>query len=112
MEIGNKVSINDYVYINGIGGVQIGDNVALSAGCMLISTKLDSKVFALTRVYVNAPIRIGSNVQIGAGAIVLSGVSVCDNVIIGAGSVVSKSIKVPGVYIGTPAFRMRGFDTK
>lgn len=112
VEIGNKVSINDYVYINGAGGVRIGDNVALSTGCKLISTQLNSEVFASKREYISAMIYVGSNVQVGAGAIILPGVSVCDDVIIGAGSIVSKSIKLPGIYVGIPASCIKGFNIK
>lgn len=112
VEIGSGVSINDHVYINGAGGVKIGNNVALSAGCMLISTKFNSEVFVRFREYCNSPINIGNNVQIGAGSIILAGVSVCDNVIVGAGSVVSKSIEIPGVYVGAPVTQIRSFENK
>lgn len=50
-----------------------------------------------------APVKIGNNVFIGRGSIILCGVTVCDNVIIGAGSVVSASLNEPGVYAGSPA---------
>ena len=107
--LGDHVSINDYVYINGAGGVIIGDNVALSAGCKIISTKLDSSCFVDKRKYINEKIVIGNNVQIGANAVVLPGVTICDNVIVGAGAIVTKSIKKEGVYIGTPAICLRPF---
>lgn len=49
------------------------------------------------------PIRIGNNVFIGWGSIVLPGVRVGDNVIIGAGSVVTKDIPSNVVAAGNPA---------
>lgn len=103
VSIGSHVSINDYVYINGAGKVSIGNNVSLSAGCKIISTKLDSKNFASGGRHINKKIIIGNNVHIGAGAIVLPGVCICDNVMIGAGAVVSRSINISGVYVGVPA---------
>ena len=39
-----------------------------------------------------APVRIGSNVWIGGGAIIMPGVTISDNVVIGAGSVVTRDI--------------------
>ena len=49
------------------------------------------------------PIRIGSNVFIGYGSIILPGVTIGDNVVIGAGSVVSKNIPSDVVVAGVPA---------
>jgi len=40
----------------------------------------------------NMPVRIGSNCWLGAGVIVLPGVTIADNTVIGAGSVVTKDI--------------------
>lgn len=49
------------------------------------------------------PIRIGKGVFIGAGAILLEGVSIGDHAIIGAGSVVTKSIPSLNIAVGNPA---------
>jgi maltose O-acetyltransferase len=49
------------------------------------------------------PVRIGRNVWIGAGAIILPGVSIGDDALIGAGSVVTRDVP-PGVTAsGNPA---------
>ena len=50
----------------------------------------------------NQPIHIGRNCWIGAGAILLPGVSVGDNSVIGAGSVVTKDIPANVVAAGVP----------
>lgn len=49
------------------------------------------------------PIRIGSGVWIGGGAIVLPGVSIGDGAVIGAGSVVTRDVPSDSVAIGNPA---------
>lgn len=49
-----------------------------------------------------APVRIGSNVWIGGGAIIMPGVTIGDNVVIGAGSVVTKSIPDNVIAYGNP----------
>lgn len=46
---------------------------------------------------------IGNRVFIGAGSIILPGVSIGDDVIIGAGSVVTGSVESNSVYAGNPA---------
>ena len=50
----------------------------------------------------NMPIRIGNNVWLGAGVIVMPGVTIGDNSVIGAGSVVTKDIPSGVVAFGTP----------
>ena len=55
----------------------------------------------------NAPVRIGRNCWIGAGAVVLPGVTVGDNGVIGAGSVVTKDIPSNVVAVGNPCRVLR-----
>ncbi|USR78986.1 sugar O-acetyltransferase [Arcanobacterium pinnipediorum] len=50
-----------------------------------------------------SPIHIGDNVWLGAGVIVLPGVTIGDNTVIGAGSVVTKDIPANVVALGSPA---------
>lgn len=49
-----------------------------------------------------APVKIGNNVWIGGGTIILPGVIIGDNVVIGAGSVVTKNIPSDSVAVGNP----------
>ena len=53
------------------------------------------------------PIRIGNNVWLGGGAIVLAGVTIGDDAVIGAGSVVTRDVPAGAVVVGNPA-RARG----
>lgn len=55
----------------------------------------------------NAPVKIGKNCWIGAGALILPGVTVGDNVVIGAGSVVTKDLPSDVVAVGNPCRVMR-----
>ncbi len=55
----------------------------------------------------NASVRIGKNCWIGAGAILLPGVTVGDDTVIGAGSVVTKDIPSGVVAVGTPCRVLR-----
>lgn len=48
------------------------------------------------------PIHIGENCWLGAGVIVVPGVTIGDNVVIGASSVVTKDIPSNSVAMGTP----------
>lgn len=55
----------------------------------------------------NAQVHIGKNCWLGAGVIVLPGVTIGDNVVIGAGSVVTKDLPSNVVAIGNPCKVLR-----
>lgn len=55
----------------------------------------------------NIPVHIGKNCWIGAGAIILPGVTIGDNSVIGAGSVVTKDIPANVVAVGNPCRVLR-----
>lgn len=50
-----------------------------------------------------APVRVGENVFIGAGALVLPGVTIADWVVVGAGAVVTKDVPAFAIAVGNPA---------
>lgn len=50
-----------------------------------------------------APVKIGDNVYIGTGAMIMPGVTIGSNVIIGAGAIVSRDIPDNCVAVGVPA---------
>ncbi len=55
----------------------------------------------------NLPIRIGRNCWLGAGVIVVPGVTIGDDTVIGAGSVVTKDIPANVVAVGNPCHVLR-----
>ena len=55
----------------------------------------------------NAAVHIGKNCWIGAGALIMPGVTIGDNTVIGAGSVVTKDIPAGVVAVGNPCRVMR-----
>ncbi len=55
----------------------------------------------------NAPVHIGQNCWIGAGALIMPGVTIGDHVVIGAGSVVNKDIPDGVVAVGNPCRVLR-----
>lgn len=59
----------------------------------------------------NMPIHIGENCWLGAGVIVVPGVTIGDNVVIGASSVVTKDIPSNSVAMGTPCRVVRQINT-
>ncbi len=55
----------------------------------------------------NAPVHIGRNCWIGAGVIIVPGITIGDNVVIGAGSVVTKDIPDNVIAVGNPCKVLR-----
>ena len=55
----------------------------------------------------NAPVRIGKRCWIGAGALILPGVTIGDGTVIGAGSVVTRDIPAGVVAVGNPCRVLR-----
>ena len=60
----------------------------------------------------NAAVHIGKNCWIGAGALIMPGVTIGDNTVIGAGSVVTKDIPAGVVAVGNPCRVMREIGEK
>ncbi len=60
----------------------------------------------------NAPVRIGKNCWIGAGALIMPGITIGDNSVIGAGSVVTKDIPANVVAVGNPCRVLREIGEK
>lgn len=79
-----------------------GPNVTLATAGHPILPKLRER-----GLQYNMPIHIGKNCWIGAGAIILPGITIGDNAVIGAGSVVTKDIPSDVVAVGNPCRVLR-----
>ncbi len=108
--IGRNVAVNHGVYIQGHDCVTIGDNVVLSPRCMILDSGLSVDDVSLgkeRKEHIKTMTNIGHNVWVGAGAIILPGVSLGDNCVVGAGSVVTRSFPASSLVAGNPARVLR-----
>ena len=80
----------------------LGPNVVIATAGHPILPELREKAYQY-----NMPVRIGRNCWIGAGAILLPGVTIGDNVVVGAGSVVTKDLPSGVVAVGNPCRVLR-----
>lgn len=99
--IGKNSVINQECLIDNRGGIEIGENVTLGHRVLLVSS--DHDIHSDDFQGRNRPICVGNHVFIGAGAIVLGGVSMQDGSVLGAGSVLTKDTGANEVFIGVPA---------
>lgn len=85
----------------------IGSNVTLAAAGHPILPELREAGYQF-----NLPVRIGRNCWLGAGVIVVPGVTIGDNVVIGAGSIVTHDLPSDVVAAGNPCRVLRPLDER
>ncbi len=88
--------------------ISIGDNSTLGPRVTVLAHDASTRRhIGFTKI---GRVIIGKNVFVGAGAIILPGVTVGDNSIIGAGSVVTKDVPAGTVVAGAPAVVVAQLD--
>lgn len=102
----NLTLVDDtHIYVG--DGTMLAPNVVLATAAHPILPSLRKKQYQY-----NLHVRIGKNCWLGAGVIVLPGVSIGDNSVIGAGSVVTKDIPADVVAVGNPCRVLRKIGEK
>ena len=84
-----------------------GPNVVVATGGHPILPELREKGYQY-----NASVKIGRNCWIGAGAVIVPGVTIGDNVVVGAGSVVTKDLPDNVVAVGNPCRVLREINER
>lgn len=109
VHFGNNIYVNfgftvvddTHIYVGDC--TEFGPNVTIATAGHPISPRLRSK----HALQYNIPVRIGKNCWIGAGVVIVPGVTIGDNSVIGAGSVVVKDIPANVVAVGNPCRVLR-----
>ena len=107
VKIGKNVTIMNNVLFMAAGGIEIGDNSMVAAYAKIISN--DHDPYDLPTVTC-LPVKIGNYVWIGAGAIILKGVTIGDHAIVGGGSVVNKDVPPYAIVVRSPAKIVKYLD--
>lgn len=110
LRVGTNVFINHGCTLNDIGGIEIGDDTMIGPNVSLLTSGHPTAVAERRAGITVAPISIGANVWIGAGATVLGGVSVGDGAVIAAAAVVSRDVPAATLVAGVPARVIRSLD--
>ncbi|WP_259167355.1 sugar O-acetyltransferase [Xanthomonas sp. 4461] len=108
IRLGAGVFLNFNCVILDICEVSIGDGTQIGPGVQIYAADHPrDAVGRASGLEFGKPIRIGRNVWIGGGAIILPGVSIGDDALIGAGAVVTRDVPAGATAVGNPA-RVRG----
>ena len=102
----NLTLVDDtHIYIGDY--TMLGPNVVIATAGHPILPELREKAYQY-----NLPVHIGRNCWLGAGVVVLPGVTIGDNTVIGAGSIVTKDIPANVVAVGNPCRVMRPINDR
>ncbi len=102
----NVTCVDDtHIYVG--ENTMLGPNVVLATAGHPILPELREKGYQY-----NMPIHIGKNCWLGAGVIVLPGVTIGDHSVIGAGSIVTRDIPANVVAVGNPCRVLRPIGEK
>ena len=97
----NLTLVDDtHIYVG--DDTMIGPNVTIATAGHPIHPELRRKGLQF-----NMPVHIGKNCWLGAGVLIMPGVTIGDNSVIGAGSVVTKDIPANVVAVGNPCRVLR-----
>ena len=108
VHLGSNVYANFNLTLVDDGHIYIGDKTMIAPN-VTITTATHPVLPALRErgIQYNVDVHIGKNVWIGAGVIILPGVTIGDNAVIGAGAVVTRDIPANVVAFGVPCRVMR-----
>ena len=114
---GAHVHFGSYVYANSNltmvddGHIYVGDRCLFGPNVIIATAGHPiNPIKRAKNLQYNKDVHIGENVWLGAGVIVLPGVSIGKNTVVGAGSVVTKDIPENCVAVGNPCKVLRYID--
>ena len=114
IELGDRVGFNYGCFVNGYGGLTIGDDCIFGPYVMIHTANHElgdpHRPLAEQGWRDDGPLEIGSNAWIGMGTCILPGVTIGEGCIVGAGSVVAADLPPFTVAVGNPARVVRERD--
>ena len=108
VHFGNDVYANFNLTLVDDGHIYVGDNVMFGPNVTVATANhpIEPTLRRHAAQY-NVDVHIGANVWIGAGTVIVPGVTIGENSVIGAGSVVTRDIPANVVAVGNPCRVMR-----
>ncbi len=108
VHFGNNVYANFGLTMVDDTHIYVGDGTMFGPGCVIATAghPIDPALRE-RQLQFNLPVHIGKNCWLGAGVLVMPGVTIGDNTVIGAGSVVTKDIPSGVIAVGNPCRVLR-----
>ena len=104
IRIGRGVFMNFGCVILDVVEVEIGDMTQIGPGVQILTADHPrDPALRAQGLEFGRPIRIGRNVWIGGGALIVPGVTIGDDALIGAGSIVTRNVPAGATVAGNPA---------
>jgi acetyltransferase-like isoleucine patch superfamily enzyme len=107
LTIGDRTHLDQFCVLYAQGGLTIGSRCAIASHVVVYTQsnqyQADPSADIIDQPVTFAPVAIGDDVWIGAGAIVLPGVKIGNHAVIGAGSVVRDDVPEWSICAGVPA---------
>jgi acetyltransferase-like isoleucine patch superfamily enzyme len=106
IRIGRRTFVGEGTIMRGQGGIVVGDHVLFGPRVLLMAVNhvfADTERPVMDQGITARGIRIEDNCWIGAGAIVLDGVTIGRGACVGAGAVVTSDIPPHSLAVGVPA---------
>jgi maltose O-acetyltransferase len=101
---GRGVFLNFGCVLLDVVSIEIGDLCQIGSGVQILTADHPRDPALRREGYESGiPVRIGANVWIGSGAIILPGLTIGADAIIGAGSVVTRNVPPGATVMGNPA---------
>lgn len=98
-------------FLDTFAGITLGNHVDLAPRVVILtSTHEIGPSHHRAGANSGAPVVIGDGCWIGAGATVLPGVTIAPGCVVAAGSLVTKDTEPNGLYVGSPARRVKDLD--
>ena len=97
-------------YIDGSGGLKIGNDVSIAHASTIMTTSHTYQDTSIPIKYNNATqdsVEIGNDVWIGSNVIVMDNIHIADGAIIAAGAIVTKDVSSYCVVGGVPARQIK-----
>src|ERR1700757_5074990 len=110
IELGEKVFFNFNCTVLDFCKVTIGDYSQFGSGVQILTPLHPLNAELRRKQEYGAPVRIGSDVLVGSGAIILPGVTIGSRTVVGAGSVVSRSLPGDVLAVGNPCKVVRAIE--
>ncbi|MDF3075805.1 MAG: sugar O-acetyltransferase [Alphaproteobacteria bacterium] len=104
ISLGAGAFLNFNCIVLDVVAVEIGDDTQIGPGVQILTADHPRDPAARRAgIEFGKPIKIGANVWIGGGALILPGVTIGDDAIIGAGAVVTRDVPAGATAVGNPA---------